>query len=199
MPAFIDIDALAAIVQLNAGPLVSVSWGTSPDRFQGFDGLDGSGNPLAGMPSIGPPANAAGSGSACRITLDIGPIVQVGVDDTRRDFDPVANAQVLTQYGLRQFTLTMRVESDTYPAAATVCERMRTRWLRKSTLAALSAINCALRKVSDTRSIDVKAWDNRAIDACVLEVFLTYRVEEIDTVGEESGNWIESVTPLTGP
>lgn len=203
--AFVDFDALTAIVQANAGGLVSVQWGTTPDPFQGFAGLDGNGNPLPGMPSAPPALDPAASGSACKVTLDVTSISPVGVDDTRRDFIPGEGGAPghvqLTQYGLRHFTLTMRVESDTYPSSQTVAERMRTRWLRRSTTEALHAIGCALRRVGDCRSMSVPAWDNRTIDACTLEVFLAYAVEEVDTVGETGsehpGNWIESVQPLT--
>ncbi len=202
MAAFVDLDALQAIVQTNAGPLVAVSWGNTPNPMPVASGLDGNGIPLAGMPAAPPAIDPAHSGGAVAITLDLAPITQVGWDDTRRTFDPTANggagAIAIVQTGIRHFTLTMRVESDLYPAALTVCERMRTRWLRKSTLAALKAIGCALREVSDTRSMQVAYWDQKTIDVASLDVHLTYGMTEADPIGDQPagdpvGNWIQTV------
>lgn len=201
MAAFVDLSALEAIVQANVGELVAVSWGNTPNPMAVSSGLDTDGIPIAGLPTNPRARPVHGSGSSVSVTLDIPTIVQVGVDDTRRGFDPAANAGAgavtMVQFGIRHFSLTMRVEADAYPAALTVCERMRTRWLRKSTRAALHAIDCAIREVGDTRSGNVQVRDQKTMDVATLEVLLAFRAYEADPIGETTpaGNWIASTAP----
>lgn len=201
MAAFVDLSVLTAIVQTNAGPLVDVSWGNTPVSMAVSSGLDTNGSPIAGLPGNPKARHVHGSGSSVAITLDIPSIQAVGVDDTRRVFDPAANAGVgaivMAQFGIRHFSLTMRVEADAYPAAITVCERMRTRWLRKSTRAMLHAIDCAIREVGDTHSGLGPARDQKTMDVATLEVMLAFRAYEADPIGETTpvGNWVASTAP----
>ena len=188
--AFVDLTALLGIVQLNAGPNVSVTWSTDPDEQQAFAGLNESGQ-------ISPSSDSAALG--VRVVLDIPSIRAVGVDDSIRRYNSTNDTNDLTQAGLREFTLSIRVETESYPAALTTCERMRGRWLRKSTLAKLNAIQCALRRVGDTISVGAQSWDHKLVDAAVIEIELTYLYVEFDPIGEAvpPGNYIQTVAPLT--
>lgn len=201
MAAFVDLGALEEIVRANAGPFVAISWGNTPNPMAVSSGLDPDGGMIAGLPTNPRARPVHGSGSSVSITLDIPSIQAVGVDDTRREFvtsiaDP-SGSIAMAQFGIRHFSLTMRVEADAYPAALTVCERMRTRWLRKSTRAALHAIDCAIREVGDTRSGNVQIRDQKTMDVATLEVMLAFRAYEADPIGETTpvGNWIASTSP----
>jgi hypothetical protein len=195
---FLDLDALLAIVQGNVGPRVPVAWANQPEKRYGPSGLDRFGMPIVGIP-VPPnptaPTPSGGMGGGMKVTLDVPILSQLGTDDTRRTFDTDAQAIVLTQVGWRNFTLSYTIESEKFPAALTVAERMRTRWYRKSTLAQLRAISIAMRSVGDVRSISTKPWDKRMLDAVVCEVFLRYTSTEIDDVGETTpvGNWIQTI------
>ena len=108
---------------------------------------------------------------------------------------------VVLQCGLRHFTVTVTIESDDFPAAITTAERLRVRLARRSTFDALNVIGCAHRDVGTTRNISAKNWNGRAVDAVMIEWFLTYAVNEVDTVGEGpdfDGNWIQTVDTPTG-
>lgn len=197
MAAFVDLSVLTSIVQTNAGPLIDVSWGNTPVSMAVSSGLDANGSMIPGLPTNPKARHVAGSGGSVSITLDIPSIQAVGVDDTRRTFNAGTGVIEMAQFGIRHFSLTMRVEADAYPAAITVCERMRTRWLRKSTRAALHAIDCAIREVGDTHSGNGAARDQKTMDVATLEVMLSFRAYEADPIGETTpaGNWIESTAP----
>lgn len=196
--AFLDLDALLAIVQANVGERVAVAWSNTPELLRGPSGLDELGNPIAGVDG-GPIAvtPVGGLGVGMRVELDTPVLSQVGTDETRRTYDAGTNTQIITQIGLRNFTLTMRVECEVFPSAWTVCERMRTRWYRKGVLAQLRALNIAMRRVGDVISMSVPDQDRRVIDAARLDVFLRYCAVEVDTLTETvpPGNWIETLGP----
>ena len=196
-----DLDALKAIVQGIVGERVPVLWGTNPELLRGPSGLGPTGLPIPGVPPLSSPSTptpAGGMGGGMSITLDVPVLSPTGVPDTRRTFDSVDQVQILTQVEVCNFTLTIKIESDSYPAAITVAQRLKRQFRRKSTLAALRAMNVALRRLGDAVSISVANWDNRIVDALVLDVFLRYTEVEIDDPGETTptpGLWIETIGP----
>jgi hypothetical protein len=193
---YIDFEAIRAIVKTCIGStLVRVQWDGEPLGFEGFAGLDQAGLPMAGLSS--PATDPAASGGACRVTLSFSTAEQLGVDDMRREYNDTTHQQTLTQFGLRQFTLTIKVESDFSGPTLTICERIRNIMNRVSTRDALGTVGCALREVGQCRPFNVPSWDGKSIDAAILEVFFSCGVVEPDPVGETGtdvpNNWIETV------
>ncbi len=186
--AFVDVDLLEKIAQENAGPGVAVVWEGDPEPVQGWGGLGSAGQV---------DANADSATLAARLALSIVSIDPRFVDDTIRRYNSTTHKIELTQAGLREFVLQLAVTSESSPAAMTVCERMRGRWLRKSTLARLRAAKIALRSIGRTIPGPTKSWDNKLVDVAIVELNMTYLYVEKDPIGEDDGNWIETVTPLT--
>lgn len=108
-------------------------------------------------------------------------------------------AQQLTNSGLRHFTLSIKCESES--DAHSILERVSSYFNFKSTISQLPSHFMALRDVSEVVNLPNVVWDGRAIRAAVLEVFLTYLTEEVDSEGETGSefpnNWIETVLPPT--
>jgi len=108
-------------------------------------------------------------------------------------------AQSLLNSGLRHFTLSIKCESES--DAHSILERVSTYFNLKSTISQLPSHFMALRDVSEVVNLPNVEWDGRAIRAAVLEVFLTYLTEQVDTEGETGSefpnNWIETVLPPT--
>jgi hypothetical protein len=197
---YIDFEAIRGIVKTCIGSsLLAIQWDGEPLSFLGFSGLNQAGLPMAGLPN--PAVDPAASGGACRVTLSFSTAEGIGVDDMRREYDSGTHQQTVTQFGLRQFTLTIKVESDFSGPTLTICERIRNVMNRASTREALSTVGCALQSVGTCHPISVGSWDNKSIDASILEVFLACGVVEADPIGETGtvtpNNWIESVDDPT--
>jgi hypothetical protein len=106
---------------------------------------------------------------------------------------------VLLKCGIRKFTLSILVSSDDFPAAITTCERLRRRFARRSTFEALNALGCAFIDAGKTQPVTVPNWNGRAVDAVLIEITLSYAMNEVDEVGEGpdgNGNWIEASDPV---
>lgn len=183
--AFVDFDALEAIVRTNAGANVVVTTTTSVWSMPGFAQLDPSGQPN-NVP-----------GGALEIRLDIPVIGNRFPDSVEYAYDSFDDEQNVTIKGVREFTLALTILSDSPLMAATVAERLRTRFTRAGVRAALLAIGCTVLSTGTVKSITVPAWDNREIDAVIFELFMNYNVVEVDDTDPAEGDYIASVTPLT--
>lgn len=207
MTAFVDMDALRTLAQSLAGPRVTVIWNDDENangEFFGFSGLAFDGQVLPAALNGNDPATY---GNGAVVKLSVTASVGVGrVDDFRETFDPTptvdapAGQRIVTQVGSRHFTWSILCMADTYPAALTIAERVRTLMQRRSTLDALKAAGCALRAVTLTRGLPKAEWHHRTMSSCVVEVFLTHGLPDgglQDTTVDPNG-WIETVSPLTG-
>lgn len=184
---FPDKDGLAALVTEFAGLSngVAAGFSNSPGTFDAFAGLGPLGAPLA--------TPGTSISSAVSIGLNIPTFVQRHVDDTINTLDDETDLLDVVQAGLRHFTLSIRIESDTVDTQE-IAERIRAGFTRKSTIAKLHELRCALRDVLEARPLEVR-WNNRTIKATNVDVLLTFGFLATDPNGGESeGNWIETAT-----
>jgi hypothetical protein len=189
----VNLAELKALVQALVGESVQVYWNTEALRQDGGSGLDANAYPL---PPVPPATSAAGQGQAVRVTLDIPSLTTYAMDENVREMNDVTELLEITQWGFRLFTLSVKVESEFIPDAFTVAERLRARFSFVSTGQSLRDIRCALREVSELRSLAIAQWDTRAVNVVQFDVWLTFAMSAPDDIGEgpsPMGNWIETV------
>lgn len=183
-----DKAGLCALVASLAGLQngITAAFSNEPGTFDAFAGLGPLGAPLTGPAASNP-------SPAVSIWLNIPTFTDVGVDDTINALNETTNLLEVLEAGLRHFTLTIRIESDNVDTQA-VAERIRAGFQRRSTIAPLHELRCALRDVLEARPLEIK-WNNRTIKATNLDVLLTYGFAATDPNGGESaGDWIEDIS-----
>lgn len=120
----------------------------------------------------------------------------VGVDETRREYDVGTDANVVTQCGIRVFTVSVRIENDSQtPGEETVgalAGVLRTRLRRGSIRDALHTAGIALLSIERTVDADYRTpGEGRWCSASVTDLQLSAAENDLDTT--DSGDFIESV------
>lgn len=114
-----------------------------------------------------------------------------GTDESRATYDDIDDVNVTEQCGVRRVTLRVKVLAyDVNAMEASLMETIRSRLYRKSSKAALRAVNLALIGVEAITSQD-RADDGRNVMWGSMDVMLAWAVSETDTTAE--GGIVETV------
>lgn len=172
------------ILGLIAAPRASFSFSGDPVDFAGPSGLDATGAPLPF------PYNPGAYGGGLRLTVTPSETGTRFVDDEITEYNPTSQLNETKTGGPREFSLSIRIESDSSGEAYELANVLRTRVRRAGAKAALVAANYALIRVGNARDLTV-TWDNREISAANVEMFLATAItDEIDPTND--GVWIET-------
>lgn len=119
----------------------------------------------------------------------------VGVDETRREYDADTDANVVTQCGVRVFTVSVRIENDSQTpgeeSVGALASLLRTRLRRGAVLGALQTAGIALMTIERTVDADYREPTGRWVSASVTDLQLSAAENDLDTT--DAGDFIESV------
>jgi hypothetical protein len=172
------------ILGLISAPRASFSFTGDPVDFAGPSGLDTTGAPLPF------PYNPGAYGGGLRLIVGVNDTGTRFVDDEITEYNATSQLNEVTTGGIREFVLSIRIESDSSGEAYELANVLRTRIRRAGAKASLQASNYALIRVGNARDLIV-TWDNREISAANVEIFLATAVTDgIDPTND--GVWIET-------
>lgn len=123
----------------------------------------------------------------------------IGVDDIRPTHNLDSNKLDNGQYGVREITLSIRIESFASNVAAfDLCEQVRTRLRRATSRARLSDLNLSIKMIGPVVDVDY-TQDNRTIFANQFDLVCNRYVDGNEGAPEqglepaERDQWIETV------
>lgn len=156
--------------------------------IEGIDGLD-----HAGAVEWADSADASKIRPPPRIDLSVRSLRGFGDDEERQDLDEDTGVMTTVLCGHRQFTLSIRVESDqaTGAEAMTIADRLRVRFGRNNVVEELRNEGLAVADFAPTQVLDWKT-DGRALCVAVLDVFMNAAENDVDD-HERAGDYIERV------
>lgn len=184
---YVDLEAVQGLLQILAGQRVQVVMDGDPEKINGFADITDMGAPLM----TADPDDVLGR-PALTLRATVGAWVGRGDDDITRSYDSGTDRLKVTLFGQRDFTMTIKAEGDGVTTHAAV-ERLRTLFRMPSTIQAFRDLGLVIRSVGPTQAMTL-SWDNRQVDASIMEVFLSFGVEMLDPVGESDGAYIKKVT-----
>ena len=126
--------------------------------------------------------------------LSIGATASLGIDDRRYTYDDTApNGEQIefTEGGLRRFTFSIRCQSYDHTDGRTahqIVEQVRDRIRRRSSLAALNAVECALIRREASTELPTE-YDQHLVSDAQLDLILAAAVTEADPAKD---TWIET-------
>lgn len=130
-----------------------------------------------------------------QVILDQVSVEGLGVDESVDTHDPLEDALITNQQGLRTFTIQIRVESDLLTAAFEIAERLRTRFFRRGLGKELNEMDLAFVSAGPTNVVSL-VLDNREVTAAAIDVILAVAMNEQDDQPEHGGDYIRQVEPL---
>lgn len=161
---------------------------TLKTAIEGVDGLS-----HAGAVEWGDSAQASVMRPMPRIDLTIRSLRGIGDDEPRTGYDEDTDTMETALCGHRQFTVSIRVESDkaTGGEAMTIADRLRVRLGRENVTQALRTGGLAIADIAATQVLDFKT-DGRALVVAVLDVIVNAAENDVDD-HERAGDFIEHV------
>lgn len=123
-------------------------------------------------------------------------IKTIGCDEERRaSYDAGTNTRTITLCGVRQFSFTVRIETQDGSDSGVVdilADHLRTRIWRDSILTSLRALDMAIADVKDTQKLDVML-QGRALSVAVIEFVMNGVENDVDD-SPGAADWIAEVS-----